>query len=277
MTINCKGKLIDLSTPKIMGVLNITPDSFYDGGRYQSDKTILNQVEKMLNEGATFIDVGAYSSRPGADNIAIDEEKKRLVPVLDLLYKHFNDHILMSVDTFRSEIAEIAIQHHAVLINDISAGILDEKMFEVISRYNVPYIMMHMRGTPQTMKELAQYNDVVLEVKHYFSERLKAAREKGISDIIIDPGFGFAKNASHNFEMLNKFDLFQSFELPILCGLSRKSMIYKTLGGTAKKALNGTTALHSLALYKGASILRVHDVKEAKECISLIKNVKKYK
>lgn len=277
MTINCKGKLIDLSTPKIMGVLNITPDSFYDGGRYQSDKTILNQVEKMLNEGATFIDVGAYSSRPGADNIAIDEEKKRLVPVLDLLYKHFNDHILMSVDTFRSEIAEIAIQHHAVLINDISAGILDEKMFEVISRYNVPYIMMHMRGTPQTMKELAQYNDVVLEVKHYFSERLKAAREKGITDIIIDPGFGFAKNVSHNFEMLNKFDLFQSFELPILCGLSRKSMIYKTLGGTAKKALNGTTALHSLALYKGASILRVHDVKEAKECISLIKNVKKYK
>lgn len=276
MAINCKGKLIDLSTPKIMGVLNITPDSFYDGGRYQSDKTILNQVEKMLNEGATFIDVGAYSSRPGADNIAIDEEKKRLVPVLDLLYKHFNDHILMSVDTFRSEIAEIAIQHHAVLINDISAGILDEKMFEVISRYNVPYIMMHMRGTPQTMKELAQYNDVVLEVKHYFSERLKAAREKGISDIIIDPGFGFAKNVSHNFEMLNKFDLFQSFELPILCGLSRKSMIYKTLGGTAKEALNGTTALHSLALYKGASILRVHDVKEAKECISLIKNVKKH-
>jgi dihydropteroate synthase len=252
-----------------MGILNVTPDSFYDGGKYKSDKALLLQVEKMLNEGATFIDVGAYSSRPGADDISIEEEKKRLLPVLNLLTAHFGHDILMSVDTFRSDIAEFAIQNGAALINDISGGTLDHKMFDVISKYKVPYIMMHMKGTPQNMKSLAKYDDVVLEVKQYFSDRLKIAREKGISDIVIDPGFGFAKNIAHNFELLYKFELFKTFDLPVLCGISRKSMIYKTLGVESKDALNGTTALHSIALSKGANILRVHDVKEAKECIVL--------
>ncbi len=269
MTINCKGNLIDLNSTQIMGILNVTPDSFYDGGKYKSDKALLLQVEKMLNEGATFIDVGAYSSRPGADDISIEEEKKRLLPVLNLLTAHFGHDILMSVDTFRSDIAEFAIQNGAALINDISGGTLDHKMFDVISKYKVPYIMMHMKGTPQNMKSLAKYDDVVLEVKQYFSDRLKIAREKGISDIVIDPGFGFAKNIAHNFELLYKFELFKTFDLPVLCGISRKSMIYKTLGVESKDALNGTTALHSIALSKGANILRVHDVKEAKECIVL--------
>lgn len=269
MTLNCNGRLIELDIPKIMGVLNITPDSFFDGGKYQNDGEILKQTEKMLKEGADFIDIGAYSSRPGADHISIDEEKKRLIPVLQLISKNFGKDVLMSVDTFRSEIAELAIENHAAVINDISAGMLDKNMFDVISKHHVPYIMMHMKGNPQNMKTLAEYTDVVLEVKKYFSERLALARKKGITDIIIDPGFGFAKNISHNFEMLKKFNLFKSFKLPVLCGISRKSMIYKTLNIQAKDALNGTTALHSIALAKGANILRVHDVKEAKECIKL--------
>jgi dihydropteroate synthase len=276
MTINCKGKLIEFSTPVIMGILNITPDSFYDGGKYKNEKEILHQVERMLNDGATFIDVGAYSSRPGANDIAIDEEKKRLIPVLDVLNEHFGHDILMSVDTFRSEIAQIAIQHKAALINDISGGTLDKNMFGIIAKYNVPFIMMHMKGTPQNMKQLAKYDDVVLEVKQFFSERIKLAREKGMNDIIIDPGFGFAKNSSHNFQLLHKYELLKSFDLPLLCGVSRKSMIYKTLGVSANEALNGTTALHSLALYKGANIIRVHDVKEANECILLYNELLKH-
>lgn len=274
MTINCKGKLIDLSSPKVMGILNITPDSFYDGGQYQSDQHILNQVEKMLSEGATFIDVGAYSSRPGADDIAVEEEKNRLWPVLELLNTTFKDDILISVDTFRSEIADLAIQNEACMINDISAGKLDSKMMDVIAQYQVPYVMMHMKGNPQNMKSLSQYQNLMVEVKTYFSERLKTAHKKGINDLIIDPGFGFAKTIAHNFEMLNKFELFKDFDLPVLCGISRKSMIYKTLETNADKALNGTTALHALALYKGANILRVHDVKEAVECVKLLNEIK---
>ena len=274
MTINCKGKLIDLSSPKVMGILNITPDSFYDGGQYQSDQHILNQVEKMLSEGATFIDIGAYSSRPGADDIAVEEEKNRLLPVLKLLNKTFKDDILISVDTFRSEIADLAIQNEACMINDISAGKLDSKMMFVIAEYQVPYVMMHMKGNPQNMKSLSHYQNLMLEVKTYFSERLKAAREKGINDVIIDPGFGFAKTIAHNFEMLDKFELFKDFDLPVLCGVSRKSMIYKTLKTSADQALNGTTALHALVLYKGANILRVHDVKEAVECVKLIEQIR---
>lgn len=257
-----------------MGILNITPDSFYDGGRYQNDRHILNQVENMLTEGADFIDIGAYSSRPGADDIPIEEEKRRLLPVLDLLQTQFGNDLFISIDTFRSEVAELALQRDVALINDISAGILDEKMLDVIAKYDVPYIMMHMKGTPKNMKDLAHYDDVVSEVKQYFSERLNSAREKGISNIIIDPGFGFAKTITHNFEMLSKFELFKSFGLPVLCGISRKSMIYKTLGCSAQEALNGTTALHSIALEKGANILRVHDVKEAKECVKLYQELK---
>ena len=274
MTINCKGNLIDFDTPKIMGILNITPDSFYDGGKYQSDKHILHQTEDMLSQGATFIDVGAYSSRPGADDISIEKEQSRLLPVLDLLTKHFGDDILISVDTFRSLVAEKALQHGACMINDISAGLLDPEMMDVIAKFQVPYIMMHMKGNPQTMKSLAQYDNLIVEVKQYFSQRLNLAKQKGINDCILDPGFGFAKTIDHNFEMLDKFELFKDFELPILCGISRKSMIYKTLNTTADQALNGTTALHALALYKGANILRVHDVKEAKECVGLLERLK---
>lgn len=273
MTINCNGQLVDFTEPKVMGILNITPDSFYDGGLYQSETKILSQVEKMLNDGATFIDVGAYSSRPGADDISVKEEINRLLPVLHLLKKEFNEDILISVDTFRSDVAEKAIHNGANIINDISAGRLDERMFEVIALHQVPYIMMHMKGTPQNMKELCNYDDLVFEIKQYFSERLELARKKGITNIIIDPGFGFAKNISQNFELLNKFQLFKDYDLPVLCGISRKSMIYKTLNTTPQGALNGTTVLNTIALQKGAKILRVHDVKEAVECITLNKHL----
>lgn len=269
MTINCKGRLIDLSSPKIMGILNITPDSFYDGGMYKSEKQILQQVDTMLKDGATFIDVGAYSSRPGADNIAVEEEKSRLLPILELLTEKYNSDIIISVDTFRSKVANEALQINTSLINDISAGQLDVKMFDVVAKFQIPYIMMHMKGTPQTMKSLSQYDDLLVDIKKYFYERIQLATEKGINDIIIDPGFGFAKNIPQNFELLRNFDILQSLDKPLLCGISRKSMIYKSLNTTPDKALNGTTALHSLALLNGANILRVHDVKEAMECIKL--------
>ena len=274
MTINCKGRLIDFDSPKVMGILNITPDSFYDGGRYKSEKLIVEQVEKMLSEGATFIDVGAYSSRPGADDISEDEEQKRLLPVLELITREFHKDILISVDTFRSKIAEAAITHGACMINDISGGQLDDKMMKTVSKHQVPYVIMHMKGTPQTMKSLADYDSLMLEVRKYFSKQIRLARKHGITDIIVDPGFGFAKTIAHNFDMLKKFELFKDFDLPVLCGISRKSMIYKTLNTSADQALNGTTALHALALYKGANILRVHDVKEAIECVKLIDNMK---
>jgi dihydropteroate synthase len=254
-----------------MGILNITPDSFYDGGLYQSENKILSQVEKMLNDGATFIDVGAYSSRPGADDIPVKEEINRLLPVLHLLKEEFKEDILISVDTFRSDVAEKAIHNGANIINDISAGKLDERMFEVIALHQVPYIMMHMKGTPQNMKDLCKYDDLVLEVRQYFSERLDIARKKGITNIIIDPGFGFAKNISQNFELLKNFQLLRDYDVPLLCGISRKSMIYKTLNTTPNEALNGTTVLNTIALQKGTNILRVHDVKEAVECIKLNK------
>jgi dihydropteroate synthase len=274
MTINCKGQLLNFDRPKIMGIINVTPDSFYDGGKYNSDRQLLVQTEIMLKDGANFIDVGAYSSRPGADDISIEEEQKRLLPVLDLLIKHFENDILISVDTFRSQIAESALQNGACMINDISGGLLDSKMLDIIARYQVPYVMMHMKGNPQNMKSLAQYENLMVEVKSYFSQRIAKAREKNINDIIIDPGFGFAKSIKHNYEMLDKFELFKDFDLPVLCGISRKSMIYKTLKTQPDNALNGTTVLHALALYKGANILRVHDVKEAQECIELLEQVK---
>ncbi len=269
MTINCNAKLIDLSSPKVMGILNITPDSFYDGGMYKSEKEILHQVDAMLNAGATFIDIGAYSSRPGADDISIEEEKSRLLPILELLLENYKSDIIISVDTFRSEVAQEALEINASIINDISAGHLDPKMFDVVAKYRVPYIMMHMKGTPQTMKSLASYDDLIVDIKTYFYDRINLATEKGISDIIIDPGFGFAKNITQNFELLRNFDILKTLDKPLLCGISRKSMIYKSLNTTPDQALNGTTALHSYALLNGANILRVHDVKEAIECIKL--------
>lgn len=268
MTINCKGQLIDLSQPKVMGILNLTPNSFFDGGRYSSEKEILVKVEKMLAEGATFIDVGAYSSKPSAEFVSEEEELNRIVPVVQLLVKHFSE-ILISIDTFRSKVARVCIENGAAMINDISAGNLDDKMLEVIAQYNVPYIMMHMRGTPETMQSMTEYEDVLKEVLFYFSEKIRKARSLGINDLIVDPGFGFAKTIAQNYEVLQKLELFHNLELPILIGISRKSMIHKTLGITADEALNGTTVLNTIALSKGAQILRVHDVKEAVECVKL--------
>ncbi|QXP59786.1 dihydropteroate synthase [Olleya sp. HaHaR_3_96] len=268
MTINCKGKLIDLSTPKVMGILNVTPDSFFDGGRYKDENSILNQVETLLNQGATFIDIGAYSSRPNAPFVSEDEELQRILPIIKLLVDKFPD-INISVDTFRSTIAKATIEAGAALINDISAGHLDNNMLQTIADLHVPYIMMHMRGTPQTMQTMTVYDNLVKDINFYFSERIATARALGIIDLVLDPGFGFAKTLAQNFELLNKFELLNITELPLLAGLSRKSMIYKTLDTTANDALNGTTALHMIALQKGAKILRVHDVKEAQECITL--------
>ena len=268
-SINCKGKLIDFSIPRVMGILNITPDSFYDGGNLKNDSEILNLAEKMLADGATFIDIGGYSSRPGATDISVNEELKRVLPVLTLLLKNFPE-VLLSIDTFRAEVAKKAIEAGAAIINDISAGILDDQMLKTIADYQVPYIMMHMKGSPQTMKEFADYKDVVREVLLYFSERIATARSCGINDLIIDPGFGFAKTISHNFELLRNTEKLQIADLPILIGVSRKSMIYKTLDTSAAEALNGTTVLNTIALQKGASILRVHDVKEAVETVKLL-------
>ncbi|QBA65644.1 dihydropteroate synthase [Muriicola soli] len=268
MTLNCKGTLIDLNEPRVMGVLNLTPDSFYDGGKYKSEKNILSQTEKMLNEGATFIDVGAYSSRPGADHIPVEEELNRILPVVKLLLQNFPD-ILLSIDTFRSRVAQGCLEEGAALINDISAGKLDPLMMETVSRARVPYIMMHMQGTPQNMKQMNTYRDLIEDIRYYFSERIAAARALKIHDLVIDPGFGFAKNISQNYELLNNLPLFKTFGIPVLAGLSRKSMIYKVLGITAAEALNGTTALNMVALQGGANLLRVHDVREAVECINL--------
>ncbi len=268
LKMNCKGKLIDLTTPKVMGILNITPNSFYDGGKFKSESEILNQVGKMLQEDATFIDIGAYSSKPNAEFVSEKEEISRIIPVLDLILKHFPETII-SIDTFRSEVARIGIENGAAIINDISAGNLDEKMLETIAKYNVPYIMMHSRGNPKTMQTMTNYENIVKEMLFYFSEKVVKARSFGINDLVIDPGFGFAKTLEQNYEVLQKLELFKMLELPILVGFSRKSMIYKALQINAENALNGTTFLNAIALTKGAKILRVHDVKEAMEVIKL--------
>ena len=272
MTINCKGMLVDLTTPKVMGILNVTPNSFYDGGKYKNETEILSQVEKMLNEGADFIDIGAYSSKPNADFVLEEEEIARISPVVGLVLKHFPE-TLLSIDTFRSEVAKVSIENGAAIINDISAGNLDVKMFEIIAKYNVPYIIMHMRGNPKTMQSLTNYNDIVKEILFYFSERVSMARSFGINDLIIDPGFGFAKTFEQNYEVFQKMELFKILELPLLAGVSRKSMIYKMLDIGVEDALNGTTVLNTLALTKGAKILRVHDVKAATECVTLFNKI----
>lgn len=272
MTINCRGNLIDLNQPKVMGILNLTPDSFYDGGRHKDMDTILFQVEKMLVEGATFIDVGAYSSRPGADYVPENEELRRLIPVLDILISKF-PQVIISIDTFRSSVAQKCLENGAALINDISAGKLDDNMMQVVANFKVPYIMMHMRGNPKTMQQQTNYDNLLKDILFYFSERIAKARSYGIADIIIDPGFGFAKTLEQNYELLKQLDLLQNLDFPILAGLSRKSMIYKLLQTDSKQALNGTTALNMFALIKGAKIIRVHDVKEAMECLKLAKHL----
>ena len=268
MTINCHGNLINLSETKILGILNLTPDSFYDGGTLKNEAAIITKTEKMLLDGADFIDLGGYSSRPGAKDISTTEEIKRVAPILELLIKEF-PNILISIDTFRSEVANTCLDKGAAMINDISAGNLDSKMLSVIANYQVPYIMMHMKGTPQTMQSLSNYENITQEVIFYFSEKIAQARSLGINDIIIDAGFGFAKTSTQSFELLNNLELLKALDTPILTGISRKSMIYKTLDSSASEALNGTSALHMIALQKGTNILRVHDIKEAKECILL--------
>jgi dihydropteroate synthase len=272
MTLDCKGQLIDLTTPKVMGILNCTPNSFFDGGKYKNETDILNQVEKMLTDEATFIDVGAYSSKPNAALVSETEEVNRILPIIKAIVKEFPE-ALLSIDTFRSKVAQICIENGAAMINDISAGNFDDKMLQTIAIYKVPYVMMHLRGTPQTMQSMTNYENVIKEILFYFSEKIAQARSYGIADLIIDPGFGFAKTLDQNYEILQKLELFETVELPLLVGFSRKSMIYKTLNSTAEQALNGTSVLNTIALTKGAKILRVHDVKEAVECVRLFAKI----
>ncbi len=269
MTINCKGKLLDLTSPKVMGILNITPDSFFDGGKYTNDHAVLVQAEKMLNEGATFIDVGAYSSRPRAKHISEEEELQRILPVIELLVKTFPD-ILISVDSFRSRVAKESINAGATMINDISGGQMDANMFTTVAELQVPYIIMHMQGTPQNMQQNPQYENVVTEVISFFAEQLFKLRKLKVNDVIIDVGFGFGKTLDHNYELLKNLPLFKNLEVPILTGLSRKSMLYKLLGNSPQEALNATTVANTIALLNGTHILRVHDVKEAVEAVTLV-------
>jgi dihydropteroate synthase len=271
-SLNIKGRLIDLSTPKVMGILNITPDSFYHNSRTKTIDEALSKAAQFLNEGATFIDIGGYSSRPGAQDISIDEETDRLVPVVESLVKAFPEAII-SIDTFRAKVARETIAAGAHIINDIAAGDMDEQMFETVAKLQVPYIMMHMQGTPQNMQQNPTYNNVLLEVIDYLAKKVAALRALHIHDVVIDPGFGFGKTIEHNYELLRQMEAFKIFKLPVLVGLSRKGMIYKTLGTTAAEALNGTSVLNTIALQKGAGILRVHDVKEAVECVRLVEKL----
>ena len=269
MTINIKGTLLDLTKPKIMGILNITPDSFFDGGDYNSEHKILNQVEKMLTEGADIIDVGGHSSRPGAKKISIEKETERVIPIINLIAGKFKN-IIISIDTFRSEIARKAIEAGASIINDISGGDLDKKMFEVAGELKVPYIIMHMKGVPSNMQNETKYDNIIFDIIKNLSYKIDLAKKAGVLDIIIDPGFGFGKSLKDNFKILKNLSSFKQLNQPIMVGLSRKSMIYKLLESSANDALNGTTCLNSISINNGANIIRVHDVKEAKETVKLI-------
>lgn len=270
--LNIKGELVDFSQACVMGILNITPDSFYSGSRFNSLESIRKRANQIFSEGGKIIDVGAYSSRPGAENISADEEKFRLKPALKLLRDEFPNAIV-SLDTFRSDIAQWAVEEFGIsIINDISGGTADKNMFSVIAKLHVPYILMHMRGTPQSMVSEAEYNDVVKEVIYELAEKTRTLHELGVCDIIIDPGFGFAKSIEQNFNILHHLEMFHIFEHLLLVGVSRKSMIYKLLHISPEEALNGTTVLNTLAIQKGADILRVHDVKEAVEVIKIMKH-----
>ena len=269
ITLNCKGRIVSLEKPTVMGILNITPDSFYDGSRSKSVEEALIKAEKMLIDGATFLDLGAYSTRPGADEISVDEELKRAIPVVEAISKKFPEANI-SIDTFRAKVAHEAVTAGAHIVNDISSGEDDEEMFSTIAKLKVPYIMMHKKGSPKNMQQHPHYENVVLEVMNYFTEKVDTAKVAGIVDIIIDPGFGFGKNLEHNYQLLNALNDFQIFGLPVLVGVSRKKMIQKIAGADVQNSLNGTTAANTIALLKGANILRVHDVKEAIECINIV-------
>ncbi|MBS1607772.1 MAG: dihydropteroate synthase [Bacteroidetes bacterium] len=268
-TLNCKGKLWVVDKPLVMGIINLTPDSFYAGSRFNNTDTVLKQVEKMLYEEADILDLGAQSTRPGSERITADEELFRVIPALEAIVKKFPKTII-SVDTYYSKVAKQAVETGASIINDISGGSMDAAMVKTIASLNVPYILMHMKGEPGTMQKKPQYENVTREILDYFISRIAALRNAGILDIIIDPGFGFGKTIDHNFEILKNLSLFKILELPILTGLSRKSSVYKTLGVSANDSLNGTTVMHTIALLNGANILRVHDVKEAREAIKLV-------
>mgnify|MGYP006197134749 FL=1 len=272
-TFQIKGRVYSLDKPKIMGILNLTPDSFFEGSRVRlEEKMILNTAEKMISEGADFLDIGGYSTRPGAMDISMEEEVQRVAPAISLIKREFPE-ILISVDTFRSGVAKHAVESGADLINDISAGNLDPQMLATVAKLDIPYIAMHMRGTPQTMQGEAVYQDLIPEILSYFSQKLEQFRKLGIKDVIIDPGFGFAKTREQNFQLLRDLKRFNALGLPILAGVSRKSMIYKTLQISPSEALNGTTALNMFALSQGANILRVHDVNEAKETVTLFEQL----
>ena len=268
--IEVKNTSLDLSTPKIMGIINMTDDSFYDGGTNNNSNKTLKKVTKFIKEGADIIDIGGYSSRPGARNISIKEEWKRIKDIIPIVNKNFPKTII-SVDTFRSEIAKRAIENGAHIINDISGGSIDKSLFDTVASLKTPYILTHIKGNPENMQENPNYNSVINEISEYFQKKIKTLKSKGINNIIIDPGFGFGKSLQHNYEILNNLNKFKKFNLPILVGVSRKSMIYRLLKTNPKEALNGTTVVNTLCLLGGANILRVHDVKEAKECIKIIK------
>jgi len=267
-TLNLKGKILDLSTPIVIGILNVTPDSFYDGGLYENEPAIIERAGTIIDQGGSIIDVGGYSSRPGAADISEDEEIKRVTAAIKSILKAYPE-ALLSIDTFRARVAAVAVEMGAAMINDISGGSLDNKMFDTVGKLNVPYILMHMRGTPQTMQSLTDYDDILLDLITWFEKNVYQLNQLGVNDIIIDPGFGFAKTNHQNFELLKKLTNFKMLNLPVLAGISRKSLIYKTLNITPEESLNGTTVLNTIALINGANILRVHDVREAVEVIKL--------
>lgn len=269
MTINCRGTLLDLSNPVVMGILNVTPDSFYKGSRVKTEHQVRTQVEKMLTEGAQIIDIGGASSRPGADFVSVEEELNRVLPIINLLVKYYPE-ALLSIDTYRAKVAKASIDSGIHLINDISASSIDEELLDVVATGNVPYVLMHMQGTPKDMQQAPNYDRVVVDVFDFLVKKIALLKNKGIQDIIIDPGFGFGKTIEHNYKLLNHLSVYKALGMPVLAGISRKSMIWKVLKHTAEEALHGTTALHVIALQNGANILRVHDVRPAVEAIQLM-------
>lgn len=272
--INVKGRLLDLTTPQVMGILNVTPDSFYSGSRMQTQEEIAVRARQIIDEGASIIDIGAYSSRSNAEHITAGEEMNRLRTGLEIVNRNHPDAIV-SVDTFRADVAEQCVKDYGVaIVNDIAAGEMDDRMFETVARLGVPYIMMHMQGTPQNMQKAPHYDNLIKEVFIYFARKVQQLRDLGMKDIILDPGFGFGKTLEHNYELMAHLEEFSIFELPLLVGVSRKSMIHKLLGGTPQDALNGTTVLDTVALMKGANILRVHDVREAVEAVRIVEKLR---
>ncbi|MCE9105832.1 dihydropteroate synthase [Bacteroides pyogenes] len=273
--INVNGRLLDLTSPQVMGILNVTPDSFYSGCRAETEPDIAARTRQIMEEGASIIDIGAYSSRPNAEHISAEEEMRRLRTGLEIVTREYPEAVV-SVDTFRSEVAEWCVKEYGVaIINDISGGEMDERMFETVARLGVPYVMMHMLGTPQNMQKEPHYDNLIKEIFMYFARKIQQMRDWGAKDIILDPGFGFGKTLEHNYELMAHLEEFRVFELPILVGVSRKSMIYKLLGGTPQDSLNGTTVLDTIALMKGAHILRVHDVREAVETVKIVEAMRK--